>query len=124
MYLVDQHSMRKIAGRTGIPYSTVYDNITLVKAKGLTWSQLETMNEEALECMLSTNDKQRPLPDLAYVEKELKREESPFTSFGWNTKKLILMVISIVVFAKCMKTGVKRMMSIHPCHIKRAKNYL
>ena len=65
--------MRKIAGRTGIPYSTVYDNITLVKAKGLTWSQLETMNEEALECMLSTNDKQRPLPDLAYVEKELKR---------------------------------------------------
>lgn len=73
MYLVDQHSMRKIAGRTGIPYSTVYDNITLVKAKGLTWSQLETMNEEALECMLSTNDKQRPLPDLAYVEKELKR---------------------------------------------------
>ena len=49
IYLVDQLSMKKIAGRTGIPYSTVYDNIILVKAKDLTWSQLETMSEEALD---------------------------------------------------------------------------
>ena len=52
MYFVDQRSMRNIAGRTGIPYSTVYDNITLAKAKGLTWQQLETMSEEALRMYL------------------------------------------------------------------------
>jgi transposase len=73
MHLVDQHAMRKIAARTGIPYSTVYDNILLAKAKGLTWSQVEAMSEEVLEHVLFTSDNQRPLPDLAYVEKELKR---------------------------------------------------
>jgi transposase len=73
MHLVDACSMRKIAARTGIPYSTVYDNLTLVKAKGLTWQQVESMSEDALEHVLSINEKQRPFPDLAYVEKELKR---------------------------------------------------
>ena len=73
MYLVEQCSMRKIAARTGIPYSTVYDNITLAKTKGLTWQQIEAMSEEALESVLLINDNQRPLPDLAYIEKELKR---------------------------------------------------
>ena len=73
MHLIDKHSMRKIATRTGIPYSTVYDNIGLAKAKGLSWQQVENMSEEALEHVLSVNDQQRPLPDLAYVEKELKR---------------------------------------------------
>jgi transposase len=73
MYLVDDCSMRKIAARTGIPYSTVYDNITLAKTKGLTWQQIEAMSEEALENVLLINDKQRPSPDLSHVEKELKR---------------------------------------------------
>ena len=73
MYLNEKCSMRKIAERTGIPYSTVYDNITLVNAKGLSWQQVETMSEEALESLLSSKDKQRPLPDLAYIEKELRR---------------------------------------------------
>lgn len=73
MYLVDACPMRKIAAKTGIPYSTVYDNITLAKAKGLTWQQVEPMSEDALEHVLSINEKQRPFPDLAYIEKELKR---------------------------------------------------
>jgi transposase len=73
MHLIEKYSMRKIATRTGIPYSTVYDNVTLAKAKGLSGQQVETMSDEALESLLSCNDKQRPLPDFAYVEKELKR---------------------------------------------------
>jgi len=73
MNLVEQVSIRKIADRTGIPYSTVYDNITLAKAKELTWPQVDVMSEEALEQLLSTHDNQRPLPDYAYIEKELKR---------------------------------------------------
>ena len=73
MSLVDQRSIRKISTMTGIPYSTVYDNITLAKARGLTWPQIEAMSDEALEQALSSNSKGRPLPDWAYVEKELKR---------------------------------------------------
>ena len=72
MYLIEKYSMRKIAARTGIPYSTIYDNITLANAKGLGWQQVKTMSEEALENLLSS-DKQRPLPNFAYLEKELKR---------------------------------------------------
>lgn len=73
MYLVEKCSMRKIAARTGIPYSTIYDNIALSNAKGLSWQQVETMSEDVLENLLSSNEKQRPLPDFAYIEKELKR---------------------------------------------------
>ena len=73
MSLVEQVPIRKIASRTGIPFSTVYDNIALAKAKGLTWPQVEAMSEEVLERVLSKSDTQRPLPDLAYIEKELKR---------------------------------------------------
>jgi transposase len=73
MYFVDNCSMRKIAARTGTPYSTVHDNIATVKAKGLTWQQIEDMSEEVLESILSTADNKRPLPDWAYIEKELKR---------------------------------------------------
>ena len=73
MNLAKQVPLRKIADRTGIPYSTVYDNVTLAKAKGLTWLQIDAMSEEALERVLSTHDKQRPMPDCAYIEKELKR---------------------------------------------------
>jgi transposase len=73
LYFVDQRSLRKISEITGIPYSTVYDNIIIAKAKGLIWPQIEAMGEEELEQILSSNDKQRPLPDWTYVEKELKR---------------------------------------------------
>ena len=73
MALIDKRTMRKIATLTGIPYSTVYDNITLARAKGLSWSQIEALSEEALENMLSVNDKQRALPDCTYIETELKR---------------------------------------------------
>lgn len=73
MNFVKQVPIRKIADRTGIPYSTVYDNVTLAKAKELTWSQVDGMSEEALELVLTTHNKQRPLPDCAYIEKELKR---------------------------------------------------
>lgn len=73
MYLVDKQSKRKIASITGIPYSTVHDNIALVQAKGLTWSQIDAMSEATLEQVLSESDKQRPLPDWGFIEKELKR---------------------------------------------------
>ena len=74
MILVEDKSMRSIASLTGIPYSTISDNVSLVKQKGLDWSQIEYMSEEALECVLSDNDNQRPLPRWEEVEKELKRK--------------------------------------------------
>lgn len=73
MNFVDQRKIRIITDMTGIPYSTIYDNITIAKAKGLTWQQIEVMSDEALEQALSLNNAKRPLPDWAYVEKELKR---------------------------------------------------
>ena len=73
MNFVDQRKIRNIADITGIPYSTVYDNITIAKANGLTWPQIEAMSDEALEQTLSSSNTQRPTPDWAYVEKELKR---------------------------------------------------
>ena len=73
MYFVDSVSMRKIAARTGVPYSTIFDQITLAKSRGITWTQIAAMNDEALECALFAHDQQRPLPDWAYVEQELKR---------------------------------------------------
>lgn len=73
MNFVDQRKIRNIADMTGIPYSTVYNNITIAKAKGLTWPQIEAMSDIALEQALSSSNMQRPVPDWAYVEKELKR---------------------------------------------------
>jgi transposase len=73
MYLIDKRSMRNIATMTGIPYSTINDNISLAEAKKLTWLEIEAMSEEALEQVLSAIDKQRPLPDWGFIEKELKR---------------------------------------------------
>lgn len=73
LYLVDKKSMRKIASITGIPYSTIYDNIPLIISKGLTWPQIDAMSEESLEHMLSASSKQRPSPDFGYIEQELKR---------------------------------------------------
>jgi len=73
MHLVGNRSMRKIADRTGVPYSTIYDYISLVKSKRLTWPQVEAMSEEALENVLSSDDQQRPLPDFTHIERELKR---------------------------------------------------
>lgn len=73
MSFVEQRKIRYIVRMTGIPYSTIYDNITIAKAKGLTWPQIDTMSDEALEQALTSSNKQRPIPDWAYVEKELKR---------------------------------------------------
>jgi len=74
MVLVEEISMRGTASLTGVPYSTISDNVSLVKQKGLDWSQIEAMSEEALECFLSDNDNKRPLPNWEEVEKELKRK--------------------------------------------------
>lgn len=87
MSLIKQVPLRQIAARTGIPYSTVYDNVTLAKAKGLTWPQVDGMSEEALEHVLSTNDKQRPMPDCAYIEKELKRSGVTLQLLWWEYKE-------------------------------------
>ncbi len=73
MSFVEERKIRHIVRMTGVPYSTVYDNITIARAKGLTWSQIEEMSDEALEQILTSSNKQRPIPDWAYVEKELKR---------------------------------------------------
>lgn len=73
MHFIDNRSMKNIASITGISYSTIRDNVVLAQAKGLTWPQIETMSEESLECVLSANDNQRPLPGYEYIERELKQ---------------------------------------------------
>lgn len=73
MFLIENQSIRKIATISGMPYSTVYDNITCAVDKKLTWPQVEALSEEELESMLSAKEVQRPLPDWGYIEKELKR---------------------------------------------------
>jgi hypothetical protein len=90
MHLVDHVSMRKIAARTGVPYSTIFDHITLAKSKEITWAQVAAMSDEALEWVIFANDQQRPVPDLAHVEQELKR--SGF--FGKNSLKRALITIN------------------------------
>jgi transposase len=73
MHLVDGVSMRKIADRTGVPYSTIHNYIALAKSKEITWTQVASMSDESLECVLFANDQQRPMPNSAYIEQELKR---------------------------------------------------
>jgi transposase len=73
MYLVDYVSMRKIAARTGVSYSTIHNHIALAKSKGITWAQVSAISDETLERVFFTNDQQRPIPDSAYIEQELKR---------------------------------------------------
>jgi transposase len=73
MFLLEKTPIRTIATNTGIPYSTVHDNITLASAKGLLWPQIEAMSEEELETALIDMNA-RPLPVWAYIEKELKRK--------------------------------------------------
>ena len=73
MHFIDKRSMKNIASITGIPYSTVRDNVVSAVAKGLPWQQLEAMSEDSLERVLSAGDNQRPLPDCECIERELKR---------------------------------------------------
>jgi transposase len=73
MYLVDNRSIRNIAGITGISYSTVHDNITLAMSKGISAAQIDFMDEETLELLLFARDKQRSLPPWDVIENELKR---------------------------------------------------
>ena len=73
MHFIDKRSMKNIASITGIPYSTVRDNVVSAVAKGLTWQQIEAMSEDSLERVLSAGDNQRPLPDCECIERELKR---------------------------------------------------
>ena len=73
MCFVDRRSIRTIVTMTGIPYSTIRDNIIIAKAKKLDWPKIVTMSDEELEQALSSSKSQRPLPDWEHVEKELKR---------------------------------------------------
>ena len=73
MFLVENRKVRNIATMTGIPYSTVYDYITLAKARTLTWPQVEAMSDDALEQVLFASKSDRPPPNWEYIEKELKR---------------------------------------------------
>ena len=75
MHFLQNHQARKISKTTGIPYSTVYDNIKIAQAKNLVWSQIKSMNDEKLNQALSCSKIQRALPDWGYIDKELKKRE-------------------------------------------------
>lgn len=73
MHMVEGRSVRSIAQLSRIPYSTVHENLTAVKAKGLTWAAIEAMDNDTLAQELSSSHEQRPTPNWELIEKELKR---------------------------------------------------
>jgi transposase len=72
------HSLRQIARSLGIGRGTVSDYLRRAKVAGITWPVAESLDDHALEVALfpppPESDTRRPLPDWAYVHKELKRK--------------------------------------------------
>ncbi len=70
-------SDRQVAGALGISPATVGDLVRRASAAGITWPLAEDMGDDALEALLyprQEKDTSRPLPDMAYLHRELARK--------------------------------------------------
>ncbi len=71
-------SARQVAGALGISPATVTDLVRRASAAGITWPLAEDMGDDALEALLyprqEKDDASRPLPDMAYLHRELARK--------------------------------------------------
>lgn len=71
-------SSRQVASSLGVPHTTVSDHLRRAREAGLGWPLPEGLSDTELEARLFTKPpappaEQRPLPDWAYVHKELRR---------------------------------------------------
>ncbi|MDA8355560.1 MAG: IS21 family transposase [Actinomycetota bacterium] len=72
-------SLRKVSASAAAPFSTVADYVRRAKAAGLSWPLPDDMDDDALEALLfnaatSAPAAQKPVPDWAYVHKELRKK--------------------------------------------------
>lgn len=71
-------SQRAIARSCGISPTTVGEYLTLARNKNLDWAKASDMDDAALKLLLLpeslTPASRKPLPDFAYLQKELKRK--------------------------------------------------
>ncbi len=72
-------SQRQVAGSVRLGQSTVWDYLRRWKVSGLTWEQVEALDDEALEqCLFpserSSPEGQRALPDWSAMHQELKTQ--------------------------------------------------
>jgi transposase len=72
-------SCRQVGRALGVPFTTVADHLRRAKAVGLSWPLPEELDDAALEEMLFAKEpapptEARPVPDWAYVHRELRRK--------------------------------------------------
>jgi transposase len=72
-------SLRKVSASAAAPFSTVADYVRRAKAAGLSWPLPDDMDDDALEALFfnaatSAPAAQKPVPDWAYVHKELRKK--------------------------------------------------
>ena len=75
---VAQRSHREVARSVGVSPGAVASALTRARAHALTWAQVETLSDEALERQLygpraGDVEGRRPEPDLAWMHRELRR---------------------------------------------------
>jgi hypothetical protein len=75
--LSEGRSLREISQACWLPKSTVSDYVKRAKQAGLSWPLREDLDDDGLESLLfgvSTPPVQaKPMPDLGYLHRELKR---------------------------------------------------
>ena len=75
--LAEQRSIREISKATSLPKSTVSDYVKRAKEAGLSWPLPEDLDDDALESRLFGVSVPavgaKPMPDLSYLHRELKR---------------------------------------------------
>jgi transposase len=71
-------SRRQVSLSTGIPVTTISEHLGRARLAGLSWPLPDAMDDAALEAALfpprPPSTFRRPMPDFAYVHKELKRK--------------------------------------------------
>lgn len=84
-------SRRKVAQSCGMGSSTVGDYIDRAKSSGLSWEEVEGMDDGQLERLLFPSfvkaAKNRPLPDWREIHTELKRNKSVTLMLLWEEYK-------------------------------------
>jgi hypothetical protein len=85
---VAQRSHREVARSVGVSPGAVASVLTRARAHALTWAQIETLTEDALERQLygpraSDVEGRRPEPDLAWMHQERVRPVYSH-SHEWN----------------------------------------
>ena len=85
-------SINQIHKSTGISRSAISDLLHRYHESGVTFEMIQTMNDDALEALIYPNSKvtksERPEPDCAYIDKELRKPGVNLTLLWYEYKQM------------------------------------